>query len=132
MGNHKNENFHNNSHLEADNLNSFSIFEKLTFENPITQGEIKKWVLKLVRETGNECIEQGAPVLGHIKGRLEMEDIIRFSLVQPEVGVQTDGDIDEALGVKRASIKILGVVPLKEQILDNIGEKIRKKFLERR
>lgn len=126
--NHEKRHPHEN-HLENDNLNSFSLQEKITFKNPVSQGEIKDRVLKIVSKIGKKCIEQGADIIGHIKGRIEMEEILRFSMIEPEEGIETDGDIKETLETDQATIKILAVVPLREEILTDMRESARRDLL---
>lgn len=126
--NHEKKHPHEN-HLETDNLNSFSLQEKITFKNPMSQGEVKDRVLRVVSKIGRKCAEQGADIIGHIKGRIKMEEILRFSMIELEKGIETDGDIKETSETNQATIKILAVVPLQEEILTEIGENARKDLL---
>ncbi|KXB07595.1 hypothetical protein AKJ51_00885 [candidate division MSBL1 archaeon SCGC-AAA382A20] len=121
---------HLENHLEADNLHSFSFEENLTFDTPVPQGEIRNRVFKIVNRLARRCIEEGADLIGHIKGRIEMKENLRFNLIESEEGVKTDGDIQEDLKTKEVAVKILAVVPLQKEILDNIRKKAREELLE--
>ncbi|RZN61788.1 MAG: hypothetical protein EF811_04480 [Methanonatronarchaeia archaeon] len=124
---HEDQHSHEN-HLEKDNLNSFTLTGSYEFDEETTQNEIIIQVEEILNWLGTEAISLGAPVIGHIKGWVEMEDKVRFSLVMPEEGVDLGGDFNSDLPVDSYEVKLLAVIPLEDSKLSSLKKKVDAKL----
>ena len=125
--NHGDEHGHE-GHLEEDNLNSFTLTGSYSLDGSLAQGEVEKRIADIVDWLGNEALDRGAPVIGHIKGWVEMEDKFRFSFVTIEEGVDLDGSLDSEVSVDKFVFKMLAVIPLDDSELDVLAEEVDGKL----
>ncbi|OUJ18144.1 hypothetical protein AMET1_1046 [Methanonatronarchaeum thermophilum] len=115
-------------HLEKDNLNSFTLTGSYRLDSSLTQSTIKDRIGDVVSWLGEEAIDRGAPVIGHIKGWVEMQDKFRFSFVNVEEGVDLDGSVDPEVPVNEFSFKMLAVIPLSDSKLSSLRSEVDRKL----
>ncbi|WGI17753.1 hypothetical protein [Methanonatronarchaeum sp. AMET-Sl] len=125
---HKHEENEHVGHLEKDNLNSFTLTGTYELSNSLSQSRVMDEVGGIVNWLGDEAIGHGAPVIGHIKGWVEMQDKFRFSFVNVEEGVDLDGSIDPEVMVSKFSFKMLAVIPLDDSKLDVLRSDVEREL----
>ncbi|OKY78421.1 MAG: hypothetical protein BTN85_0912 [Candidatus Methanohalarchaeum thermophilum] len=117
---------HSHGHLEQDNLDSFTLIIEKKLDKKQEQENIKNCISKVIESLGKKIIEVGPGIIGHIKGRIEMKDKIRFSFVDEKQGVEFEGNINSEEKIDELEIKILAVVPVGGKELKKIKKKTKE------
>jgi HPt (histidine-containing phosphotransfer) domain-containing protein len=113
--------------IQAARLNEYSASLELAFPKPLSQEEVSDLLTDLAEALAGSCMEAGAGMVGHIKGRFVTGmGVMRVHLVDPRRGAETFGELQGS--VSGGTLGLLTVIQgLEEEVLERVcGEVVQR------